>query len=180
MKFHNMYLIASTLFLNLVLTNITNYINYGSFELPAITAYPGWLIGSVTEWTGQYFDLINDVWLGRGQALDLQRGIGQNGYIEQIVTLQDEGYCNLSFYQQAMDTNYNSYVLTVYWNGILVVRQSTNTTLPTFHSFTICGMLGNNSLRFQEVGLDTDYFGMIIDEISLTCDGATLCMNNSV
>ena len=79
MKFHN--IIASTLFLKLVLTNLTNYINYGTFDLPVITAYPGWLIGSVTGWTGQYFDLINDVWLGRGQAVDLQRGIGQNGYI---------------------------------------------------------------------------------------------------
>ena len=72
MKFHNIYVITSTLFLNLVLANFTNYINYGSYDLPVITAYRGWISGRVTGWTGQYFDLINDIWLGRGQAVDLQ------------------------------------------------------------------------------------------------------------
>ena len=173
-------LLLTGLFFRFCSANSTNYIANGSFDLPVVPAYKSFIACQATGWTGQYFDLIWDQWLGRGQALDLQRGPGQNGYIEQTVVLPNESYCNLSFYKQGKSTNYNSFVLGIYWNGQLIATENTNTTLPTFHSQTVCGMQGNNNVRFQEKGNDSDYFGTIIDDISLTCDAGSLCMNHSV
>ena len=172
-------LLLTGLFFRFCSAKSTNYIVQGSFDLPVVPAYYSFIVSQATGWTGQYFDLIWDQWLGRGQALDLQRGPGQNGYIEQTVVLPNEGYCNLSFYKQGTSTNYNSFVLAIYWNGQLIATENTNTTLPTFHSQTVCGMQGNNNVRFQEKGNDSDYFGTIIDDISLTCDAGSLWMNNS-
>jgi hypothetical protein len=102
--------------LQLVLTNSTNYISYGSFESPR-ALFKNYITGIATGWTGQYFDLLNDIWVGHGQAIDLQRGKGQNGYIEQTVQLPNTSYCNLSFYQQAQSNNYANHVVQISWNG---------------------------------------------------------------
>ncbi len=127
------YLITfSILLVRFCSANLTNYITHGSFDLPVISSFRNYLACQATGWTGQYFDLINDVWLGQGQAIDLQRGIGQNGYIEQTVVLPNESYCNLSFYKQGMNINYNSYKLAIYWNGQLISILTANTTSPTF------------------------------------------------
>ena len=57
--------------------------------------------------------------LGYGQYIDLQEGMGQNGYIQQTIQLEDEANCTLTFLQQAKTNLYDSYIMEVYWNGRL-------------------------------------------------------------
>ncbi len=104
MTFIGIHLLFSLILFQLALTNSTNYISYGSFESPR-ALFKNYITGIATGWSGQYFDLLNDIWVGYGQAIDLQRGIGQNGYIEQTVQLPNASSCNLSFYQQAQSNN---------------------------------------------------------------------------
>lgn len=62
------------------LTRSDNYISNGSFDLPQVPAGQYFLVA--TNWTGLYFDLMALYrTLGHGQFIDLQRYIGQNGYI---------------------------------------------------------------------------------------------------
>lgn len=76
-----------------------------------VTPYGFYKANVAVGWEGYNFDLLNDIYLGYGQAIDLQRAKGQNGYISQKITLPSESYCNLSFYQQAHDNNFNNYVM---------------------------------------------------------------------
>lgn len=144
--------IKTAIALTLLLCGINasiNYVSNGSFELPAI-AGSGYFINTATGWTGMNFDLENLHWSsGYGQYIDLQGNPYQNGYIEQNITLPDSGNCSLSFLRKARTTNYNSYIMEVYWNGQLLSTQVANTTARTFVQFNVSGVLGSNNLKFQ-------------------------------
>ena len=64
----------------------------------------------------------------------------------------------------------------VFWNREIQAIKMANTTNATPETLTVCGVPGVNLLKFREIGNYHDYFGMIIDEISLTCDGVTKCL----
>ena len=114
------------------LAQAINLISNYSFELPFVPNYD-FITGVATGWSGANFDLERyDYGVGFGQYIDLQRSPGLNGYIEQNVTIPNEGLCSLSFYQAAIDANFNSHVMEVHWNGNVVSTQIANTISPTF------------------------------------------------
>lgn len=76
------------------------------------------MLENLTGWIGQNYE----VWdpaspSNEGQIIDLQAGYGQNGYIEQTVFIPNPAFCNLSFVQEAQNTNPLSQVIEIYWNG---------------------------------------------------------------
>ena len=82
-----MEIIVACLLLFPNLAQPTNLISNFSFESPIISNN-NWLVNVATGWSGINFDLINfNNYLGFGQFVDLARGVGQNGYIEQNVTI---------------------------------------------------------------------------------------------
>jgi hypothetical protein len=101
--------------------------------------------------------------MGFGQYVDMQKGISQNGWIEQYIQLPYNGTYELNFYQRAKTANYSLYQLEVYWNGVHEATQIANTTNITYESFIFVGVAGINILKFQETGLDVDNHGMNID-----------------
>ena len=140
-----------------------NLISNYSFELPFVPNY-NFIIGVATGWSGANFDLErNDYGVGFGQYIDLQRGPGLNGYIEQNVTILNEGFCSLSFYQLAVDANFSRYIMEVRWNGNILSTQIANTISPTLETLNFGGLPGINNLKFVEIGDDTDFYGMHID-----------------
>ena len=157
-------LTISTLLSLIIISNTQNYIQYGSFNDPPVR-WGSYITGSVTGWRNKWVDVVNFYHLGYGQAIDMQRGIGQNGYIEQTITLPVLGVYNLSFYQRTGAHNdLPSSVMEVYWNNELISIQAPNSTLVTFHSFEVVGESGSgNIVKFNEIGVDTDYFGMLLD-----------------
>ena len=114
------------------LAQAINLISNNSFESPIVPNY-NYTIGVATGWSGANFDLLHyDNGIGFGQYIDLQRSPGLNGYIEQNVTILNEGLCSLSFYQATLDASFSSYVMEVNWNGNVVSTQIANTISPTF------------------------------------------------
>jgi hypothetical protein len=78
-------------FLILLILNLlalTNFIFNGDFSLPVIPP-PNQNMNYILNWNGTQFDLKSDPVfnLGFGQYVDLQKSIGQNGYISQIISL---------------------------------------------------------------------------------------------
>ena len=153
--YYLMEIIVVSLLLHLKLSQAINLISNYSFESPILPNYN--YVGVATGWSGANFDLFHyDNGLGFGQHIDLQSGPGLNGYIEQNVTIPNEGLCSLSFYQLAISTSFNSYVMEVRWNGNILSTQMANTTSPTLQTLTLCGLPGINNLKFAEIGDDTD------------------------
>lgn len=69
------------------ITYATNLLINGNFELPALPANQ-FITASPTGWSGFNIDLMNyTAYMGYGQAMDLARGISQNGFMEQNVTI---------------------------------------------------------------------------------------------
>ena len=109
-----------------------NYIVNGDFEQPVTAS--GTFSTVATGWTGTYFNLWNIfVCAGfSGQCMDIQGYADQNGNISQTVSLTQQSYCNLSFFQKAYTANYSWYVMEIYWNSQLMATNIANTTVPTF------------------------------------------------
>ena len=79
------------LYVVLLILNViaqTNLIINGDFSLPVIPP-PKLNLNYTLNWNGTQFDLKTDPIynLGFGQFVDLQKAIGQNGYISQIISL---------------------------------------------------------------------------------------------
>lgn len=65
-----------------------------------------------------------------------------------MVNLQDISDCILNFYYYPYDTNFNSYILDVYWNSVLISTLIPNIVQATLSSFQLLGVAGNNTLKF--------------------------------
>jgi hypothetical protein len=86
-----------------------DYVVNGGFGLPALGA--GILNGRfIDSWNVTWIDLKNELpYMGFGQYVDLQKGVSQNGWIEQYITLPFNGTYELKYYQRAKTTNYSLY-----------------------------------------------------------------------
>lgn len=117
--------------LELVGVVCANLLLNGGFSAPGIS-YNSWLANTATSWVGNNYQLYSDKYnLGYGQYVDLQSRTNLNGYIMQSVNLSGACNCTLQFYQKAYTSSFNSYVVQVYWNGVLQTTKKANTTAPT-------------------------------------------------
>ena len=159
---HSMSKLAMFL-LSLAVAAPLNYIVNGDFSSPAIVLNTI-IRNTISGWNGTYFDIDNHAAnLGFGQFIDLQGLYYQNGYIEQYISLPTEGFYVLSLYQKSINTLYNNHVMQIHWNGALQSTKTPNTTNVTFETMVLFGLVGVNILKFTEIGIDADYYGMFID-----------------
>lgn len=154
-------------YLSLKLSISVNLISNNSFEEPVLPPSSYQIEGAI-GWLGNYYDLLHyGNGIGFGQYIDMQRDIGQNGYLEQVIYLQDPSICTLTFYYYPYDTNFMSYRTEVYWNGVLIVTEIPTAVRATLETLVVFGNVGNNVLKFQETGDSSDSTGMYIDEVAL-------------
>ena len=71
----------------------------------------------------------------------------------------------IAFDQLAYTNDYSSHVAEIYWNGVLIGISTANTTSTTKTFYVVLGYLGNNNLRFKEIGDASTFRGLYIDNI---------------
>ena len=77
------------------------------------------------------------------------------------------GTFEFSYLYLAGSVNYQSYIAEVYWNGDLIDIAAPMSRQVTKRSLLINLTEGNHTLKFLEVGNDSDSWGLFLDEITL-------------
>ncbi|HEX8222539.1 MAG TPA: hypothetical protein VF605_01840, partial [Allosphingosinicella sp.] len=152
------------------------------------TSMPGWTISN-----SQGVERVPSGTFGTAAAdgsyfldMDGQGGFGSNADISQTIVLATNqsftlslSYANTAGMVDGVEGPENSGALYVYWNGNAVGIIGTDEAAFGTKTFTVSGLVGNNTLRFQGVGTQ-DGRGVSLDNVKLVANATQGSANLNV
>ena len=106
--------------------------------------------------------------MASSQYADL--GTGFNGQTQQNLTFSSQEVYVLGWQQLSINTDYFSHKAEVYWNDIIVATLEPNTTTITQEYAFVQSEVGDNNVRFVEIGDQSGSYGsrgIYLDNICL-------------
>ena len=96
--------------------------------------------------------------MGNSQYADLATSV--NGYLQQNLTFTSREVYVLGWQQKSQNTDYFSHKAEVYWNDIYVATLEPNTTTITQEYAFVESTVGDNNVRFVEIGDQSGIYGL--------------------